>query len=102
MAQPSATAAAAADTAATDIIDETLLLFRANCFFRNYEIQGGGDRVLIYLILFVSECLGKLGSMVRGDVAPGPQDGRTRCCVGGKVSCMHVVTRSWRMLIHLA
>lgn len=37
-----------------------LLLFRANTFFRNFEIQGPADRVLIYGILFVSECLTKI------------------------------------------
>jgi actin related protein 2/3 complex subunit 3 len=35
-------------------------LFRANVFFRNFEIKGDGDRVLIYLILFITECLNKL------------------------------------------
>ena len=41
-------------------MDEALNLFRANCFFRNFEIKGNGDRLLIYAILFISECLGKL------------------------------------------
>ena len=35
-------------------------MFRANTFFRNFEIQGPADRLLIYGILFVSECLGKI------------------------------------------
>jgi hypothetical protein len=48
------------DATAEDVIDEALELFRANCFFRNYEIQGNGDRALIYLILFIGECLGKV------------------------------------------
>ncbi len=39
---------------------EVLSLFRANTFFRNFEIQGAADRLLIYGILFVSECLGKI------------------------------------------
>ena len=43
-----------------DIIDEALSLYRANCFFRNFEIKGNGDRVLIYLTLFIQECLLKL------------------------------------------
>ncbi|KIO30178.1 hypothetical protein M407DRAFT_242253 [Tulasnella calospora MUT 4182] len=43
-----------------DIIDETLDLFRANSLFRNFEIKGGADRLLIVLILFVSDCLAKL------------------------------------------
>lgn len=45
-----------------DIIDETLDLFRANLFFRNFEIKGAADRTLIYGILFVSECLGRLNA----------------------------------------
>lgn len=45
-----------------DIIDESLDLFRANSLFRNFEIKGPGDRLLIILILFISDCLAKLGS----------------------------------------
>jgi actin related protein 2/3 complex subunit 3 len=37
-----------------------LSLFRANTFFRNFEIKGPADRLLIYGILFLSECLSKL------------------------------------------
>lgn len=49
-------------------MDEVLALFRANTFFRNFEIKGPADRVLIYGILFVSECLGKVRpGMVRRD-----------------------------------
>ncbi|KAH8162152.1 hypothetical protein CIB48_g6086 [Xylaria polymorpha] len=47
-------------TESYDILDEALLLFRANTFFRNFEIQGSADRLLIYGILFISECLGKI------------------------------------------
>lgn len=43
-----------------DIISEAILLFRANVLFRNFEIKGGGDRLLIYLILFISDCIAKL------------------------------------------
>jgi len=45
-----------------DIVDETLDLFRANSLFRNFEIKGGADRLLIVLILFVSDCLSKLSA----------------------------------------
>lgn len=45
-----------------DIIDETLDLFRANSLFRNFEIKGPADRLLIVLILFVSDCLSKIGT----------------------------------------
>ena len=43
-----------------DPLDEVLSLFRANTFFRNFEIKGPADRLLIYSILFVSEVLGKI------------------------------------------
>lgn len=45
-----------------DIIDETLDLFRANSFFKNFDIKGPADRLLIYGILFVSDCLSKLSA----------------------------------------
>lgn len=48
------------DDESYDILDEVLSLFRANIFFRNFEVQGNADRLLIYGILFVSECLGKI------------------------------------------
>ena len=49
------------DSESYDALDEVLSLFRANTFFRNFEIKGPADRLLIYGILFVSECLGKIG-----------------------------------------
>ncbi|KAG6903418.1 hypothetical protein C0995_005441 [Termitomyces sp. Mi166 len=52
-----------ADSSQPDIIDETLDLFRANSLFRNFEIKGPADRTLIVLILFISDCLAKLGSV---------------------------------------
>ncbi len=42
-----------------DIIDEVLTLFRANVLFRNFEVQGGADRTMIYLTLHVVQCLVK-------------------------------------------
>lgn len=48
------------DSESYDILDEVLSLFRANTFFRNFEIQGPADRLLIYGILFVSECLARI------------------------------------------
>ncbi|KDQ64366.1 hypothetical protein JAAARDRAFT_187701 [Jaapia argillacea MUCL 33604] len=51
-----------ADPSEADIIDETLDLFRANSLFRNFEIKGPADRLLIVLILFISDCLAKLGA----------------------------------------
>ena len=51
-----------ADPSQVDIIDETLDLFRANSLFRNFEIKGPADRTLIVLILYISDCLAKIGS----------------------------------------
>lgn len=48
------------DSESYDILDEVLALFRANTFFRNFEIQGAADRLLVYGIWFVSDCLGKI------------------------------------------
>src|ERR1700761_2214978 len=45
-----------------DPLDEVLSLFRANTFFRNFEIKGPADRVLIYGILFTQDILGKIKS----------------------------------------
>lgn len=47
-----------------DIIEETLDLFRANSFFKNFDIKGPADRLLIYGILFTSDCLSKLNARV--------------------------------------
>ncbi|OJD10489.1 hypothetical protein AJ78_08516 [Emergomyces pasteurianus Ep9510] len=48
------------DSESYDCLDEILSLYRANTFFRNFEIKGPADRMLIYGILFVSECLTKV------------------------------------------
>jgi hypothetical protein len=48
------------DSESYDILDEVLAVFRANTFFRNFEIQGPADRLLVYGILFVSDCLTKI------------------------------------------
>lgn len=43
-----------------DIIDESLFYFKPNVFFKTYEIQSNSDRVLIYLTLYITECLKRL------------------------------------------
>jgi actin related protein 2/3 complex subunit 3 len=30
---------------------------QANCLFRNYEVKGYADRVIVYLTLYISQCL---------------------------------------------
>jgi len=62
-----------ADASQPDIIEEALDLFRANCLFRNFEIKGPADRLMIYLILFISECLTKLAP-TPGRPSPGFQE----------------------------
>jgi len=48
------------DNADFDIIDEALYYFKANVFFKNYEIKSEADRTLIYITLYITECLKKL------------------------------------------
>jgi actin related protein 2/3 complex subunit 3 len=43
-----------------DIIDEAIYYFKANVFFRTYEIKSPADRVLIYITLYITECLKKM------------------------------------------
>jgi actin related protein 2/3 complex subunit 3 len=49
-----------------DIIDETLDLFKANILFRNFEVKGPADRTLIYITLYISQCLGKIAGQNKG------------------------------------
>ncbi|RAK95419.1 actin-related protein 2/3 complex subunit 3 [Aspergillus ibericus CBS 121593] len=57
---PTADIEVPADSESYDCVDEILSLFRANVLFRNFEINGPADRMLIYGTLFISECLGKV------------------------------------------
>ncbi|KAF8358955.1 arx-5 [Pristionchus pacificus] len=43
-----------------DIIDEALMYFKPNIFFREFEIKSPADRTLIYLTFYITECLRKL------------------------------------------
>jgi len=43
-----------------DIIDETLNFFKANVLFKHFEVKGTADRVLIYMTLYITQCLKKL------------------------------------------
>eukprot|EP00121_Abeoforma_whisleri_P016672 Awhi_evm1s15288 len=40
-----------------DIIDEAMKYYRANVFFKHYEIKSASDRVLIYITLFIQACI---------------------------------------------
>ena len=48
---------AAATGVSKDIVDETLYAFRGNILFRNFEVKGAADKLLIYLTLYVNLCL---------------------------------------------
>ncbi|WFD32991.1 subunit of the Arp2/3 complex [Malassezia sp. CBS 17886] len=50
------------DPSRPDVADEAIDLFRANTLFRNFEIKGAADRTLIYLILFISDCLTRIAA----------------------------------------
>ncbi|XP_059479432.1 actin-related protein 2/3 complex subunit 3 [Neocloeon triangulifer] len=43
-----------------DLIDEAIYYFKANVFFRNYEVKSEADRALIYVTLYITECLKRL------------------------------------------
>ena len=46
----------------SSIVDEALYLFRANIFFKNFEIKGPADRTLLYALLFLQDCLAKVAA----------------------------------------
>eukprot|EP00304_Pavlova_gyrans_P002099 CAMPEP_0206061222 /NCGR_PEP_ID=MMETSP1466-20131121/53562_1 /ASSEMBLY_ACC=CAM_ASM_001126 /TAXON_ID=44452 /ORGANISM="Pavlova gyrans, Strain CCMP608" /LENGTH=239 /DNA_ID=CAMNT_0053436571 /DNA_START=31 /DNA_END=748 /DNA_ORIENTATION=- len=52
--------APALESGAEDIIDEAIYLFKANVLFRNFEVKGPADRLLVYLTLYISECLRRI------------------------------------------
>jgi len=43
-----------------DIIDEALKNFRVNVMMAGFKIEGGADRVTIFLTLFIAQCLKRL------------------------------------------
>ncbi|PPR86368.1 hypothetical protein GOBAR_AA34320 [Gossypium barbadense] len=44
----------------TDIVDEAITFFRCNVFFRNFDIKGPADKLLIYLTFYINLSLRKL------------------------------------------
>ncbi|XP_026473863.1 actin-related protein 2/3 complex subunit 3 [Ctenocephalides felis] len=55
-----------------DIIDDAIYYFKANVFFRTYEIKSDVDRIFIYITLYITECLKKLQKCA--NKAQGQQD----------------------------
>lgn len=64
-----------ADPNRDDIVTEALDLFRANSLFRNFEIKGPADRLLIYLILFIGDCLTKITQGAAGERGAAAESG---------------------------
>ncbi|MED6113305.1 Actin- protein 2/3 complex subunit 3 [Stylosanthes scabra] len=44
----------------TDIVDEAITFFRANVFFRNFDIKRSADKLLIYLTSYINVALKRL------------------------------------------
>ncbi|MBZ3887666.1 Actin-related protein 2/3 complex subunit 3 [Sciurus carolinensis] len=44
----------------TDNVDEAFYYFKDNVFFKNYRIKNEADRTLMYITLYISECIKKL------------------------------------------
>lgn len=43
-----------------DIVEEAITFFRANVFYRNFDIQSSADKLLIYLTFFINVALKRL------------------------------------------
>jgi len=43
-----------------DAMDEVINFFKANVLFKHFEVKGTADRTLIYLTLYITQCLKKL------------------------------------------
>ncbi len=46
-----------ADFEGEDIIDEAITQFRAQAYFKNYDVRGPADKVLIYLTVYIQKLL---------------------------------------------
>merc|ERR1711991_723362 len=72
-----------------DVIDEAIRFFKANVLFRNFEVLGAADKTLIYLTLFISEALQKIGT--NSDIESAKKEMYTLSiqdwCVPGWRSC---------------
>ncbi len=40
-----------------DIVDEALSFWRANVLFRSFEVVGAGDKLLLYISIYIGHCL---------------------------------------------
>ncbi|XP_039687876.1 actin-related protein 2/3 complex subunit 3, partial [Medicago truncatula] len=59
----------------TDIVDEAITFFRANVFFRNFNIESPADKLLIYLTFYINaadKLLIALHTIERDEFVPFP------------------------------
>lgn len=73
-----------------------MTLFRANALFRNFEIKSPADRALIYLILFIGDCLGRIaqGESARHSAFDAVASGRLMTLLQATDSGWHPA-RTW-------
>jgi len=50
-----------------DVVDEALNFFKANVLFRNFEVKGPADRVLLYLTYYIKQALLKIEKLNKAD-----------------------------------
>eukprot|EP00392_Amoebophrya_sp_AT5.2_P004947 g4956.t1 len=55
-----------------DVVDEAIQAFRLNVHFRTFDMRGEGDRVLVYLLLWVQECVAANNKRTAVKVSSGP------------------------------
>merc|ERR1711934_719054 len=53
----------APETQDDDIVDEVIRLFKPNILFKSFEMKDSVDRVLVYITLYIVECLKKLAKI---------------------------------------
>ena len=46
-----------AESEIEDVVDEGINFFRANVFFKNFEVRSNADRVIVFLTVFIQKCL---------------------------------------------
>ncbi|KEG13440.1 ARP2/3 complex subunit [Trypanosoma grayi] len=52
-----------------DIVDEALYLFKPHLLFRTFPIKGAGDRVILYVTMYLHECLKKIANAKREEAS---------------------------------
>lgn len=81
-----------------DVVDEAIQAFRLNVHFRTFDMRGEGDRVLVYLLLWVQECVAVLvgtsagpggagaGSSSRSSIKTASASSTSGACAGAPES----------------